>query len=66
MDSCHSGDHIAEYMDITTCSIQEPQQKYCLGMVSNRLHVLPGPNPRPQFLLWFKAFGLHEGFLTYQ
>ena len=37
MDSCHSGDHIAEDIDITTYNIKEPQQKYRLGMVSNRL-----------------------------
>ena len=38
MGSCNSGDYIAEdhiHMDITTCNIKEPQQKYRLGMVSN-------------------------------
>ena len=28
-------DHI--HTDITTCNIEEPQQKYCLGMVRNSL-----------------------------
>ena len=40
MGSCNSGDQIAEvhtYTDITTCNIEEPQQKYRLGTVSNRL-----------------------------
>ena len=51
MGSCNSGDYIAEdhvHMDITTCNIKEPQQKYRLGMVSNIIlgggglkHVLP-------------------------
>ena len=39
MGSCYSSDHIAEdYMhtDIT-CNMEEPQQKYRLGTVSNRL-----------------------------
>ena len=41
MDSCYSGDYIAQdhrHTEITTCNIiEEPQQKYCLGKVSNRL-----------------------------
>ena len=40
MSSCYSGDHIAKdhiHTDITTCNIEEPQQKYRLGTVSNRL-----------------------------
>ena len=39
MGSCNSGDHIAEdhiHTDIT-CNIEEPQQKYRLGTVSNGL-----------------------------
>ena len=38
--NCNSGDHIAEdhiHMDITTCNIEVPQQKYRLGTVSKRL-----------------------------
>ena len=50
--------HIAEdhiHTDIT-CNTEEPQQKYRLGTVSNRLmgggllRVLLDPNPRPQLL----------------
>ena len=40
MGSCYSGDHIAGdhiHTDITTFNTEEPKQKYCLGMVSNRL-----------------------------
>ena len=40
MGSCYSGNHTGEdyiHMDITTCNIEEPQQKYHLGTVSNRL-----------------------------
>ena len=40
MGSCYSGDHIAGdhiHTGITTCNIEEPQQKYRLGTVSNRL-----------------------------
>ena len=39
MGNCYSIDHIAEdhiHTDIT-CNIEEPQQKYRLGTVSNRL-----------------------------
>ena len=39
MGTCYSDDHIAGYhihIDIT-CNIEEPQQKYRLGTVSNRL-----------------------------
>ena len=38
MSNCYSADHIAEdhiHKDIT-CNIDEPQQKYRLGTVSNR------------------------------
>ena len=56
MGNCYSGDHIAEdhiHTDIT-CYIEEPQQKYRLGTVSNELLggggglklALLGPNPR--------------------
>ena len=41
MGSCYSADHTAEdhiHTDIT-CNIEEPQQKYCPGTVSNRLRV---------------------------
>ena len=41
MGNCYSTDYIAEdhiHMGIT-CNIEEPQQKYRLGMVSNRLFV---------------------------
>ena len=49
MGECYSADHI--HKDIT-CNIEEPQQKYRLGTVSNRLlggggglkHVLLDPN----------------------
>ena len=37
MDICYTGDHIAEdlvYMAITTCNIEEQQQKYRLGTAS--------------------------------
>ena len=40
MGSCYSGYHIAgDYTntDITTCNIEETQQKYRLGTVSNKL-----------------------------
>ena len=40
MGSCYSGDHIAQdniHTDITTYNIGEPQQKYRLGTVSNKL-----------------------------
>ena len=53
--SCYSGDHTAEdhiHTDITTCNIEEPQQKNPIGTVSNRSvgagglkHVLLNPNP---------------------
>ena len=54
MGKCYSIDHTAEdhiHKDIT-CNTAEPQQKYRLGMVSNRLlgglkYILPDPNPRP-------------------
>ena len=39
MGNCYSADHIAEdriHTDLT-CNIEEPQQKYRLGTVSNRL-----------------------------
>ena len=39
MGYCYSADHIAEdniHTDIT-CNIEEPQQEYRLGMISNRL-----------------------------
>ena len=54
MGSCYksdlsAGDHV--HMDITTCNIEESQQKHPLGTVSNRIlggrvlkHVLLGPN----------------------
>ena len=55
MGNCYSIDYIAEYHIHTdlTCFIEEPQQKYRLGTVSNRLLgvglklVLLDPNPRP-------------------
>ena len=57
----------------TKCNTEEPQQKYRLGTVNNRLlggggfkRVLLDPNPRPQILPRFKTFGPHEGFLTHQ
>ena len=40
MGNCNSADHIGEdhmHMDVTTYNIEEPKQKYHLGMVSNRL-----------------------------
>ena len=54
MGNCYSADHTAEdhiHTDITR-TIEEPQQKYSLGTVSNRLrggakHVLLDPNPCP-------------------
>ena len=39
MGNCYATDHIAKdciHTDIT-CNIEESQQKYCLGTVSNRL-----------------------------
>ena len=67
MGDCYSADHIAEdhiHTDITY-KIEEPQQMYRLGTVSNRLlgglkHVLLDPNPDPKLLQWFKTFGPHE------
>ena len=59
MGNCYSADHIDEdhiHTDIhVTCNIEEPQQKYRLGTVSNKLlgggggggglkHVLLDPN----------------------
>ena len=38
MGSCYLCDYTGEgykYTDITTCNIEEPQQKYRLGTVSN-------------------------------
>ena len=38
MGSCNLGDLIAGghiYVDMTTCNIQEPQQKYRLGTITN-------------------------------
>ena len=57
MGNCHSAGHIAEdhiHTDITG-NIEEPQQKYRLGTVSNRLlglnlTCLTGFRPRPLFL----------------
>ena len=43
MGNCYSGDHIAKdhihnvHTDIPTCNIEEPEQKYRLGTVSDRL-----------------------------
>ena len=40
MGSCYSDDHIAGdhiYTNLTTCNIEEPLQKYCLGTIRNRL-----------------------------
>ena len=39
MGSCYSGDTAEDHIhtDITTCNIEEPQQKYRIGMVSKRL-----------------------------
>ena len=40
MSSCYSGDHIAEgriHSDITICNIEDQQQRYRLGTVSNKL-----------------------------
>ena len=39
MSNCYSGDNIAGdhiHTGITTCNIEEPQQRYRLGTVSNR------------------------------
>ena len=51
-------------MGITTCNIEEPQQKYRLGTVSGKddfKHVLQDPNPRPLLLQWFETFGPNDG-----
>ena len=61
MGSCYSGDHNAEdhkHTDTIRCNIEEPQQKYCLGTVSNRLlhPLLPQclyPNPKQLQLIRF-------------
>ena len=59
-------------MDITTCDIEEPQRKYRLGSVSNRILldliklVLLDPNLRSSLLQWFETFGPHEDSLTQQ
>ena len=40
MGNCDRGDHIAGnhiQTDITRCDIEDPQQKYRLGTISNRL-----------------------------
>lgn len=60
MDSCHSGDHIAEdhtHTDITACNIEELEQKYQLGALTFYW---------VQTLAVSETFGLHDGFLAYQ
>ena len=45
MGSCYSDDHIAGdhlHTEITTCNSEEQQQKYRLGIVSNRLTGVAG------------------------
>ena len=45
MGSCYSDDHIGGdhlHTEITTCNSEEQQQKYRLGMVSNRLTGVAG------------------------
>ena len=58
MGNWYSADHIAKdhvHTDMT-CNSAEPQQKYRLGTVSNRLlggsltRFFLDPNPRPQLL----------------
>ena len=70
MGSCYSNDHIARdhiHTDIITHNIEEPQQKYRPGKISNRLLagvgwggrgwqgalklVLLDPNPAPAFVV---------------
>ena len=67
MGSCYSDDHIAGdhiHMNVTTCNIEEPQQKPALersvihidywgGVWS--LHVLLDLKPRPLLLQWFQT-----------
>ena len=77
MDSCHSGDHIAKdhiHTYITTCNIEEPQQKYRLGTVRDRkiggsgglILVFLDPNPpSPLVSVIVRKFNPHEGFLTH-
>ena len=57
------------HVDTTTYKIDELQQKYRLGTVSNRLlvglkRVLPDPTPRLLLLQWFQTFGSQNGFLN--
>ena len=74
MGSCYSGNHIAKdhiHTDITTCNTEEPQHKYRLGTISNRLlrcggglklHViLLDPNSGPLTRQWFETIGPHKG-----
>ena len=64
MGSCYPGDHTAGdhiHMDIIICNIEEPQQKYHLEMVSNRL--LGGWGGLKQ---WFNTIVQHEDFLTHR
>ena len=42
MGSCNSCGHIAEdyiHINITTCNIEEPKQKYRLGTVQDKLYL---------------------------
>ena len=72
MGNCYSADYNAKdhiHTDIP-CNIEEPQQKYHLKMVSNKItgglkHILLDLNPPPQLLQWFKTFGPHIGFITH-
>ena len=52
MGNCYAADHIDHTHINITCNIEEPQQKYRLGTVSNRL--LKGVNT----FYWIQALAL--------
>ena len=58
MGNCYSADHIAEdhmHTDIT-CNIEDPQQKYRLGTVSNRLLGSDYSTPKTDIKQFTEAF----------
>ena len=58
MDSCYSGDRIVG--GITTCSIEESQQKYRLGTVSNILLGVGVGGLKHFFVFWGEGGSLRS------